>query len=191
MFRGRIGHTIRRTDSRTLANCIAREHDVVVLPLRNLSKPLTRLTPEYTYRHHLSLLCKSHKFQSVDTLQVKQSFPTTEDPLESRLVKDILKCRGQEFNFFCHGEGLDASEIRYDLCVLHKVASTISSGHCRTFSIMTEKSKPSIVFRGGHFRVLRSFHDNNLSSKPYSLRMSSEMHTDCDTMIFNAIGTFL
>jgi len=132
----------------------------------------------------------------VDILQVKQLFPTTEDPFESGLFKDIPKCWREEFNFFCH----DGSEMRFQYVLIiiklfgfdywHLLLLLPTSGHCRTFSMMTDKSKPGITFRGGRFRVQEVPMNNNLFTKPYRLQMSSEMHMAYDTMIINAIGAF-
>jgi len=40
---------------------------------------------------------------------------TTKDPFQSRLVKNILKCRWEELNFVRHDDGKHKSNVKSDL----------------------------------------------------------------------------
>lgn len=67
------GRTIRRTDSRTFASCIAKEHEVVVLPEAHVTKGGVSYVPNHAYRRRpFHLRAKLSGPQSAETINAPQ-----------------------------------------------------------------------------------------------------------------------
>ena len=71
----RNGLTIRRTDSRTWASWIAREHEVVVLPEGSNERQAIQVGIGHVYQHHLSLLRRIEVYDHRISMRTLSNIP--------------------------------------------------------------------------------------------------------------------